>query len=218
MKENPSKVADRLMNLYRLAHVVDGGWSAVNGELLAESDAAVLEEIKKLATGEKLAAHIKSLRDGKTDRDSILPELMPYGGLMATHPADSTATAVVARLSNEDFDSLERELENFEPNQESLQRIESLPFVQQFGDRWLAGVRAALGDRPDLVARWKIVYSASRAFDLWNRASDILSWSPTERTRAEVQADLPEYETYLPMFGEAGGELLSKLRAFVASI
>ncbi|MCL1785572.1 MAG: hypothetical protein FWG39_00270 [Alphaproteobacteria bacterium] len=215
MKEKPSVTAQRLMNLYRQAHAIHGGWRAVNPVFMQESDSAVLEEIRKLPTGEKLAEHISELQSGRGDRASISPELMPYGGLMETHFAE---VAKDAKFSNEDMDSLERELVDFEPTAEHLQRIESLPYVRQFGDRWLAGVRAAISGRPNLVARWKTVYAASRAFDLWTRADNILSWQPTEKTRAEVQADLPEYETYLPMFGDAGQELLVKLRAFVSSI
>ena len=40
----------------------------------------------------------------------------------------------------------------------------------------------------------------------------------TERARAQLQADMPEYETYLPMFGEAGVELLEKLRSFITTM
>lgn len=38
----------------------------------------------------------------------------------------------------------------------------------------------------------------------------------SERAHAQLQADMPEYETYLPMFGDAGEELLHKLRAFIS--
>jgi len=215
MKDKPPVIAQRLMNLYRQAHAIEGGWRAVNAVFLEESDDAVLDEVRKLPTGEKLAEHILELRTGRTDSDSISSELMPYGGLMETHFEEVAADA---RFSDEDMSALEAELENFQPTEEHLNIIKSLPYVRQFGDRWLAGVRAAISGRPNLVARWKIVYSASRAFDLWERASNILSWPPTERTRAEVQADLPEYETYLPMFGTAGQEFLTKLRAFVSSM
>jgi hypothetical protein len=40
----------------------------------------------------------------------------------------------------------------------------------------------------------------------------------SERVRAQVQADMPDYETYLPMFGDAGTELLAKLRTFISSM
>lgn len=215
MKEKSSIIAQRLMNLYRQAHAIDGGWRAVNAVFMAESDSLVLEELKKMPTGEKLAAHIRNLQSGKTSRDSISRDLMPYGGMMEAHFEELAADA---KFSSDDFDSLERALADFKPDQEHLDKIKSLPFVAQFGDRWLAGVRSAIGNRPNLVAKWKVVYSASRAFDLWNRAGNILSWPSTERTQAEVQADLPEYETYLPMFGDAGQELLKKLRAFISSI
>jgi hypothetical protein len=40
----------------------------------------------------------------------------------------------------------------------------------------------------------------------------------SERARAQIQAELPEFETYLPMFGDAGRDLLRRLREFVSSV
>ncbi|MCL2369068.1 MAG: hypothetical protein FWC83_00130 [Alphaproteobacteria bacterium] len=215
MKESTNQIAVRLMNLYRAAHVIDGGWAAVNPVLVAEGGDAVIQEIKKLPTGEMLAMHISELRAGKIPMDSVNPELLPYGGMMGVHFAELDADA---RFENNDLDSLIAELEKFTPTLESIERIKKLPFVLQFGDRWTMGVRDALHSRPEFAARWKTVHDTARAYELWDRASDVLSWQPTERIRAEVQADLPEYETYLPMFEDAGMELLSKLRTYVASV
>ena len=216
MNNNPSITAQRLLNLYRAAHVIDGTWRTVNATFMRESDASVLEELKKLPCGEKLALHIKNLQSGKTRPDSIARELMPYAGMMEIEllDADDIATGV----SDDDMESLAYALNNFKPDQTHLDAIKSLPSVAQFGDRWLAGIRASVSGRPDLLEKWRLVAKANTAFSLWERASNILSWTPTERTRAEVQADLPEYETYLPMFGDAGREVLVKLRAFISSI
>ena len=49
-------------------------------------------------------------------------------------------------------------------------------------------------------------------------ATDIINQPIDDRVRAEIQADMPEYETYLPMFGDAGNELLSRLRTFISSL
>ena len=54
-----------------------------------------------------------------------------------------------------------------------------------------------------------------RAYHLWDMASQIVSQPMTERTRAQIQADMPEYETFLPMFADAGKKLLEKLRTFM---
>ena len=215
MKESVNQIAIRLMNLYRSAHAINGTWASVNPVFLSESNDAVIEEIKKIPAGEKLAMHIEQLRAGRIAQNSISPELMPYGGMMESH---SVELDYDARFDNNDIDSLLRELEVFTPTLENVNRIKQLPFVVQFGDRWLAGVRAALANRPDMLARIKTVHDTDRAYQLWERASEILSWQPSEKLRAEVQADLPEYETYLPMFESSGVELLSKLRAYVASI
>ena len=217
MKEKNSIIAQRLMNLYRAAYVIAGGWSTVNAALIAEANASVLEEVKKLPTGERLANHIKNLQSGKTPMDSISRELMPYGGLM-----DSAGAGVEEDLSTgisaDDFDSIARALNDFQPDQDHLNAIMALPAVAQFGDRWLAGIRATISGHPDLLAKWRIVFSTERAYALWDRANAILSWPATDRTRAEVQAEIQEYEMYLPMFGIAGAETLGKLRAFISSV
>jgi hypothetical protein len=59
------------------------------------------------------------------------------------------------------------------------------------------------------------VVQSARALALWGRAAEILSSAPSDLLRAEVQADMPEYETYLPMFGKDGLDALSRLRHFI---
>ena len=216
MKENSSITAQRLLNLYRAAHAIDGTWRTVNAIFMAEADGAALEELKKLPCGDKLALHIRNLQSGKTRPDSIARELMPYGGMVEADLIDDDDIAT--GMAENDLESLAYALNNFKPDQTHLDAIKNLPSVAQFGDRWLAGIRVSVGGRPDLLEKWRIVAKANTAFSLWERASDILSWPPTERTRAEIQADLPEYETYLPMFGDAGRDLLVKLRAFISSV
>ena len=56
------------------------------------------------------------------------------------------------------------------------------------------------------------------AYRLWDMANEIIANPISDRARAQVQADMPEYETYLPMFGDAGAELLAKLRTFISSM
>ncbi|MCL2338631.1 MAG: hypothetical protein FWC51_01600 [Proteobacteria bacterium] len=216
MKEKNSIIATRLMNLYRAAHVIAGGWATVNAVFVSDANASVLEELKKLPTGEKLTQHIRNLQSGKTPMDSISRELMPYGGLMESPTAGTEDLST--GISEDDFKKIESALNDFQPDQDHLNAIQSIPAVAQFGDRWLAGIRATISGHPDLLAKWRIVYSAERAYSLWERANSILSWPATERTRAEVQAEIQEYEMYLPMFGDAGNDTLIKLRNFISSV
>ena len=55
-----------------------------------------------------------------------------------------------------------------------------------------------------------------RAYHLWDMAVQIINQPLTERTRAQIQADMPEYETFLPMFNKPGQDLLTKLRIFIS--
>lgn len=210
MKAKASTIAQKLLNLYRQEHVIIGGWSAVNQVFVAEADSDVIAELHTLPTGKMLVEHIENLRGGKTPMNSISRELMPYGGLM-------TQSELTTSLDDNQITDLEYTLNNFTPDQDGLNRIQNLPIVKKFGDQWLPAVRAALDTRPDLIEKWNTVSHTYQAYNLWNTASQIVNEPISERARAQVQADMPEYETYLPMFGDAGVQLLTKLRTFIST-
>jgi hypothetical protein len=138
--------------------------------------------------------------------DSIDAELLPYNGMLQQAPAD---------FNESDFAELKSALENFQPDAGHIDHIKSLAAVRQFGDRWQAGVRAILHD-DSLIKIWRTVLQSDKALGLWARAADILSSTPSDLLRAEVQADMPEYETYMPMFGREGLDVLSRLRQLVS--
>ncbi len=210
MKAKASVIAQKLVNLYRQEHVIFGGWAAVNAVFVAEADDDVLAEMRQLPTGKTLAQHIENLRSGKTPMNSIERDLLPYGGMMA----EGVATI---QLTNSEWSELEAILDAFTPDQAGLDTLRQLPVIKKFGDGWMVAIRAALAARPDLLDKWAIVTKTQRAYSLWKVASDMLDQPISERARAQLQADMPEYETYLPMFGSAGTELLAKLRMFVSS-
>lgn len=211
MRELTSIIAQRLLNLYRQAHVIEGGWAVVNKALLAEADNEVMADLQKLPNGEKLVQHIKNLKSGKTEMNGIERGFIPYGGMM-----DSAVKAT--QISNKDLKELESVLAEFQSDEEHIEKIKNLTFVQSFGEKWISGVRASLSGKPELEKKWVEVSQSARAYDLWNKAYAILIPPVSERARAEIQAELSEYETYLPMFGEDGMQLLSRLRSFVSSL
>ena len=52
MQQPSHIIAQRLLNLYRQAHVINGGWAAVNKVFLDESgDPKVIEELQNMPTG-----------------------------------------------------------------------------------------------------------------------------------------------------------------------
>lgn len=212
MREKSSITAQRLLTLYRQAHVINGGWSAVNKIFMNDASAEVLSELAKLSNGFKLAQHIKNLQSGKTKIDSIDSELAPYGGQM-----EREAPASVD-ISENDLKVLKDALEKFQPDESHLNQIKDLPLTKSFGVNWLAGIRAAIGGDKLLLSKWHALNQTARAYQLWNRAFAVMSPPVSERARAEIQADLSEYETYLPMFGPDGTKLLARLRTFVSSV
>ena len=212
MQQQAHIIAQRLLNLYRQAHVIEGGWAAVNKVFIAESnDAQVITELENLPTGKRLVAHINNLRSGKTPMDSIDKDLLPYGGLM------SGATGNVS-LTQEEIKQLKQALDSFQPTTESLDVIKNLPFVKKFGNDWVDDIRSAIAFDNDILTKWRTVAQTDKAYKIWNSAKELLSETLTERNRAQIQADMLEYETYLPMFGDAGKEVLSKLRTFMSSL
>ena len=211
MPQQAHIIAQRLLNLYRQEHVIEGGWAAVNKIFLAESnDDQVISELENMPTGKKLIAHIKNLRDKKTPMNTIDKDLLPYGGLM-------TGIEVSFSLTDAEVNELKSALDKFQPTQESLNIIKNLPIVRKFGNDWAQDIKAAIISKPDMMAKWHIVVQTDKAYRIWDSASELLSETLTDRNRAQIQADMPEYETYLPMFGDSGKEMLSRLRTFMSS-
>lgn len=212
MNAKTSTIALKLLNLYRQEHVIVGGWTTVNPIFVNEATDDVIKELRDMPTGKLLVRHIENLRSGKTPMDSIDPELLPYGGMMI---AEDIATI---KLTANQWQELEDALNSFTPDQMGLERFMKLDVVREFGEEWQNAIRSALNARPQLLDRWNIVNQTYNAYRLWNTANEIIANPISERSRAQVQADMPEYETYLPMFGDAGTELLAKLRTFVSSL
>lgn len=211
MKAKASTVAQKLLNLYRQEHVIFGGWSAVNQVFIDEADADVIRALRELPTGKNLIRHIENLRSGKTPMNTIERELLPYGGMMAE-------TIATVPLTADEWTELESGINSFTTDQDGLNEIQQLNVVKKFGDQWLVAIRAALSERPDLLEKWSVINKTYRAYYLWKVASDMLNQPLSERARAQLQVDMPEYETYLPMFGAAGAELLEKLRSFISTM
>ena len=211
MKAKIRATASKLLNLYRQAHVIVGGWEAVNKIFVNEATDDVISELQNMPNGNTLAQHIKNLQDKITPMDSINRELLPYGGMMSEEIPSITLTGV-------QWKELENAINAFTPDEYGLNLFLSNDIVKRFGAEWPVALRAIVSEKPYLKDKWDIVIQTYNAYRLWNSARDIVVTPISERVRAQVQADMPEYETYLPMFGDAGTELLGKLRTIISSI
>ena len=212
MKPKASTVAQKLLNLYRQAHVIIGGWGALNPIFVDEASEDVISALSELPTGKLLIKHIENLKSGKTPMDSIERDLLPYGGMMAE-------SAIDTNISESNWKELESAILNFTPDQDGLDTIEKIPVVKSFGDEWVQKIRSLVSVKhPELLQKWAIVDQTYNAYMRWNTAKDLVSNIISDRSRAQLQADMPEYETYLPMFGKPGEELLEKLRTSISSI
>ena len=211
MKAKASVIAQKLLNLYRQAHVITGGWAAVNRVFVDEATDEVLNEMADLPTGKMLVQHIKNLRDGKTPMNSIARELLPYGGMMNI-PEHSTD------IAPDDLDALISAIDDFEPNPDALQKFMQIPMVHSFGPEWPDAIRNSLYGHPDALKKFDNIVRTSRAYKMWDNANEIISKPINERARAQLQVDMPDYETYLPMFGDDGDKLLEKLHQITSSL
>ncbi|MBR4475460.1 MAG: hypothetical protein IKP05_02145 [Alphaproteobacteria bacterium] len=211
MKQKASVIAQKLLNLYRQAHVIIGGWGALNPIFVEEATPDVLSELSEMPTGKMLVKHIENLKSGATPMDSIERDLLPYGGMMAESSID-------INIKQTDWNKLVAAINAFTPDQKGLDLITSLPIVKSYGEEWPNSIRLALAHHSELLERWTIIEQTYNAFMRWNTANELLANPLTERSRAQLQADLPEYETYLPMFGEEGTKLLEKLRNSISSL
>ena len=211
MKAKASVVAQKLLNLYRQEHVIVGGWAAVNRVFITEATQEVIAELHDLPTGKMLVAHIANLRNGTTPMDSIARELLPYGGMMAE-------TTQSVALSDSEQNQLIDAINEFTPDRDGLNKFMQTPIIKKFGDEWIVSVRNALIGKSDLLAKFDKIVRNKTAYDLWDTAKHIINNPINDRIRAQLQVDMPEYETYLPMFGDAGQEMLNRLHTFTSSL
>ncbi len=211
MKSETLTIAQRLINLYRQQHVIIGGWKAVNPIFLQEANEEVLSLLEELPTGSLLVKHIRNLQKGITKIDSIAHELLPYGGAMEK----KTKTNI---LSNKELEELYDALSEFTPDEEGLSLIKNLSSVKSFGKYWREEIKNSLSDS-EFINIWNNVLKTDKAYTLWDNAREILSQEDNinEINKAKIQAELPEFETYLPLFGEDGIKLIEKLRLLVSS-
>ena len=211
MKAKASVVAQKLLNLYRQAHVINGGWSAVNRVLVDEATNEILQEMTELPTGKMLIQHIKNLRDGKTPMNTIARELLPYGGMM-------DQPEITTDVSHDDMEKLVSVIDEFEPDQDTLQEFMKMPAVRKFGSEWEVAIKNILKTAPETLKKFDTIVRTSRAYKAWDDANEIVSKPMNERIRAQLQIDMPNYDTYLPMFGEDGDKLLHKLHKITSSL
>lgn len=211
MKAKASVIAQKLLNLYRQAHVIVGGWGAVNRVFVDEATDEVLNEMADLPTGKMLAQHIKNLRDGKTPMNSIARELLPYGGMMNEGAnATDVPSADMAELINA--------IDDFEPDQDKLNEFMQNPVVKKFGPDWANSIKNILNNNPEALKKFDMIIRTQRAYKLWDNANEILAKPINERARAQLQVDMLDYETYLPMFGDEGQKLLRRLHRITSSL
>ena len=211
MKAIIRTTALRLLNLYRQAHVIIGGWATVNQVFINEATDDVFRELQEMPNGKTLIKHIQNLQSGKTPMHTIERDLLPYGGMMA----EDTPSI---KLTQEQWTDLEYAINNFTPDESGLKYFQSQDVVKLFGEEWPVAMRAIVSEKPNLSEKWNQIYQTYNAYRLWNSANSIIANPISDRVRAMVQSDMPEYETYLPMFGNAGTELLGKLRTFISSL
>ncbi|MBQ2017672.1 MAG: hypothetical protein II208_04075 [Alphaproteobacteria bacterium] len=211
MKAKIKTIAQRLLNLYRQEHVIVGGWAAINPIFVNDATEDVIAELNDMPAGRFLVQHIENLRSGKTPMDSIERELLPYGGMMSE-------SIPSIKLKDDELQDLEQAIEKFTPDQAGLDMFLSISAVRRFGEEWPVAIRSVIDKHPKMLAKWDMIKQTFDAYRLWDSANEIVSNPLSDRARALVQADMPDYETYLPKFGVQGIELLEKLRTFISTL
>lgn len=211
MKAKIKTIAQRLLNLYRQEHVIVGGWAAINPIFVNDATEDVIAELNDMPGGKLLVQHIENLRSGKTPMDSIERELLPYGGMM-------TESIASISLRDDEMRELQHAINEFTPDQVGLDRFLSTAAVRRYGEEWPVAIRSVIDKHPQMLAKWDTIKQTFNAYRLWDSANEIVSNPLSDRARALVQADMPDYETYLPKFGVQGIELLEKLRTFISTL
>lgn len=210
MKAKASVIAQKLLNLYRQAHVISGGWGAVNQIFIDEATDDVMVELQDLPTGKFLIQHIQNLRNGKTPMNSIARELLPYGGMLAE-------SNINADIEPDTMHELIDAIDSFTPSHSGLDAFMNTPVIRGMGVDWVMLGQRILKNHPDKRKQFDKIVETANAYKVWDMAKDTLNQSVNDRLRAQVQIDMPEYETYLPRFGEEGAKLLDRLHELTSS-
>jgi hypothetical protein len=116
---HPSVVAAKLINLYRQYHVITGGIERLNKEFIKASE-EVLEIMDNIAGGKPLKKHIRRLQEGKTPKDSIHVELLPYSGLMHEDCIEDIKLQGLDDNQDQDFGEEEEEATIAPPTEEEI--------------------------------------------------------------------------------------------------
>ena len=182
MKARASVIAQKLLNLYRQAHVIVGGWGAVNRVFVDEATDEILHELQDLPTGKMLIQHIKNLRDGTTPMDSIARELLPYGGMM-------NESADASDMADDELQQLISAIDSFNPSLDGINQFMANPIIKKFGDDWVSRSKNALFNNPEALRKFDDIVRAATAYRMWDNANDVLSKPITERARANLQQD-----------------------------
>jgi len=77
-KKEIDEAAWRMLNIFRQFHVINGGIAAVNKYFITAND-DVIESIRNMPGGKKLAEHITNLKSNKTRINTINEYLLPFG-------------------------------------------------------------------------------------------------------------------------------------------
>lgn len=211
MKAKASVIAQKLLNLYRQAHVITGGWAAVNKIFVDEATDEVISEMQDLPTGKFLVLHIKNLRSGKTPMNSIARELLPYGGMLAE-------TAMTTGIEPDNLQELIDAIDSFNPSQPGVHKFMDTAVVRDMGVDWVALGQRALKNHPEEQQKFDKIVQTANAYRVWDMAKETLKQPVNDRLRAQVQIDMPEYGTYLPRFGDEGEKLLRRLHEMTSSL
>ncbi len=219
--ENTTKTtAQRLLNLYRQAHSIDGGWVVLNPYFISEDSPKLEEELKKLPNGWKLAKHIENLKEGKTQMDSISPDLTPYGGLMTNDNVYKVVQNI--ELPKAEFDNLSDFLHGFKPDFKHLTDFKKAEFFESLGKDWTNQAKLIIQNSNDkdsetLLNKLNQLIDLDKTYSAWYQASELLTEPESEKTKATAQTLLTEFESRLPKFGKQGQELLEKIRNLISS-
>ena len=121
--------------------------------------------------------------------NTIDKDLLPYGGLIMGQDT-------IITLTQNELSELSTALASFEPTPDGLNKIKKLPCVKKFGNEWLSSIKSAVNDYPEISTKWLDVVRTERAYNMWNIARELVSEDLTDRDRAKIQADMPDFETY----------------------
>ncbi|MHA1550098.1 MAG: hypothetical protein ACTSXV_01430 [Alphaproteobacteria bacterium] len=197
-----------MLALFRQIHVLEGGVETFNKALLSIPEDEIFS-LREKPSGEKLFQHFKSLQSGEVKKNQIVKKFLPFEELLPQKGVIDKEISLkknpVNSVEKKEKNSILEELMAFSPDEAHLNR-----FQKDFGDSWKKQLEKVVQkeNSKEIHIQYDVVLDFSDALDAWHLGETILA----EDNQVKARAQIKNIESFLQKFGDAGEEMIRKIK------